>query len=161
MNKVIILPRGFCVIIGLKTEMGKIIFWTRPPRISQPATSHGMEYSGSYSPKKLLLSSLLLVGCVPGSSYVLLPEVGKVVRECFCLIWSKKSPMFKLNSEKDETLRIILQISANCRRAAKNFRRLGYAIDYSKAFDCVDHEIPWIGLNKRIRCDLVLDCPGV
>ena len=53
--------------------------------------------------------------------------------------------MFKLHSEKAEEPEIKLSTSDDHRKKAREFQKIIYFcfIDYTKAFDCVDHNKLW------------------
>ena len=55
--------------------------------------------------------------------------------------------MFKPDSEKEEALKVILQLYAGYWSAQKNFRQSVYAF-HRKDFDYVDHEKLWIFLKE-------------
>ena len=67
--------------------------------------------------------------------------------------------MFKLDLEKAEELEIKLPTSAGSQRKQENARKNIYFcfIDYTKAFDCVDHNKLWkilkeMGISDHLIC---------
>ena len=51
--------------------------------------------------------------------------------------------MFKLNLEKAEELEVNLPTSVGSRKKTREFQKNFCFIDYTKAFDCVDHNKLW------------------
>ena len=65
--------------------------------------------------------------------------------------------MFKLVLEKAEEPEIKLPISTGSSKKQESSRKNIYFIDYTKAFDCVDHNILWkilkeMGIPDQLTC---------
>ena len=69
----------------------------------------------------------------------------RLVRESFNSMWTKNFQMFKLDLEKAEEPEIKLPTSAGSYKKAREFQKYIYFcfIDYTKAFDCIDHNKLW------------------
>ena len=82
----------------------------------------------------------------------------KISKQGFNSTWTKNFQMFKLDSEKAEELEInIPWIIEKAREFQKNIYFC--FIDYSKAFDCVDHNKLWktlkeMGILDHLTCPL-------
>ena len=62
--------------------------------------------------------------------------------------------MFKLNLEKAEELEVNLPTSVGSRKKTREFQKNFCFIDYTKAFDCVDHNKLWKILKEMGISDL-------
>ena len=65
--------------------------------------------------------------------------------------------MFKLNLEKAEELEVNLPTSVGSRKKTREFQKNFCFIDYTKAFDCVDHNKLWkilieMGMPDHLTC---------
>ena len=98
------------------------------------------------------LPSLLLVATLVYNSF-------KMEYSGFSNTWTKNFQMFKLILEKAEEPEIKLPISAGSSKKQESSRKSIYFcfIDYTKAFDCVDHNKLWkilkeIGILDHLAC---------
>ena len=75
-------------------------------------------------------------------------------------MWTKNFQMYKLDLEKAEEQEIKLPTSVGSQKKQGNSKKKVYCfIDYTKAFDCVDHNKLWkilkeMGIPVHIICPL-------
>ena len=85
------------------------------------------------------------------SSHTLLNKCSKFSRPGFNSMWTMKFQMFKLVLAKAQEPEIKLPTSTGLlKKKTREFQRNIYfcIIDYTKAFDCVDHQKLWICLKE-------------
>ena len=85
----------------------------------------------------------------------------KILQLGFNSTWTMNFQMFKLDLEKAEELEIKLPTSTGSSKKAIEFQKNIYffLIDYTKAFDCVDHNKLWnilkeMGISDHLICIL-------
>ena len=66
-------------------------------------------------------------------------------------MWTVKFQMFKLDLEKAEEPEIKLPKYLGSSKKQESSRNIFFLIDYSKAFDCVDHSKLWKNLETGIQ----------
>ena len=72
-------------------------------------------------------------------------------------MWTENFQMFKLDLEKAEELEIKLPTSIGSSKKTREFQKNICFIDYTKAFDCVDHNQLWkileeMGIPDHLTC---------
>ena len=92
------------------------------------------------------------------SSHTLLKQCSKFSKQGFNRIWTKKFQMFKLEIEKAEEPEIKLPTSVGSSKKREFQKNIYFCfINYTKAFDYVDHDKLWkilkeMGIQDHLTC---------
>ena len=86
-------------------------------------------------------------------AYCIRSHASKVMLKVFQTRLQQNFQMYKLDLEKAEELEIKLPTSVGSCSKQRNFRKNICFIDYTKAFDCVDHKKLWKILKEMGRPD--------
>ena len=115
-----------------------------PANLENSAVATGLEKVSFHSSPKERQSRKMLTTAQLHSSHTLVKWCLKFSKPGFSITWTVNFQMFKLVLEKAEEPEIKLPTSTGSSKKQESSRKTYFCfIDYTKAFDCVDHNKPW------------------